>query len=304
MLGEKAEWGNLTHIHDTARDALWGLTELLTLGTRQAAQVKVVARGDDGHLEVLFNDGPGAIRLSQSDTQESWGNLSSYFVAEGPSEFLGQRLVAHWRSGIICEEPDFTAQAGDVLCLATQDRAAYLLIAAFDRLPDNALHPTTWMHKQRFTAQVVGEAQQFARSLQEVKSVAGRVQARLQRLTESGIVQEFLSLAEQDETWSEVLTILRPHARRLYVAGSEAGGRCEGIEVSINLRKWIGLFVVVTAISGLWTEVGHFRELEFNRHLPLYSTLDRRPPTLLSIGTSFSRTASTEVKPHVVVNSR
>lgn len=150
------------------------------------------------------------------------------------------------------------------------------------------------MHKQRFTAEVLSEAQQFATSLQEVRSVAGRVDARMQRLTESGVVQEFLSLAEEDETWREVLSILRPYAGRLYAAGSEAGGRCEGIEVSINFRSLIGLFVVVAATSGLYTELGHFRELEFNRQLPLYSTIDRRPETVSTIGTSFSRVSLDE----------
>jgi len=275
LLGERSDWGQMEPFYGEAKNKLRALVKLLTLGSKSVEQVQVISC-DGLAVEVVSHGALQRVELRKSLHWRAWGYLSAYFVARGPLNLASSRLVAHLRNGVPCEGSTLDPDVGDVLCFAPADRAAYLLVAAFDRLPDNA-ERLTWMHRQRFSPQVLDEARRFNGFLQSLPTTEERVHARFQRLRESAVVQDFLGLAEADDIWREVLLTLEPCAEKLYGAAAQAGGRFEGIEVSVNVLQVFGMLLVILSLASVSTEVIKQGQLQAASHLPLYTTCADRP---------------------------
>lgn len=204
--------------------ALEELAWLVTIGTDEALSVAAAANAElPGRA--LAHCGPELVVVDLVDAGGSWGPLARFKVETGPAALRGLHLVA-WERYAADGARFYRGRAevaaggsaarrlrrGDVLHLARADRAAFLEVATFDRLPLSAafLRPQDLLELESPLASP-GEELQEARTFEEAqKGLAPEEvrRARLTRLAGCPTVRQLLFLARCDEQWARVLPTL------------------------------------------------------------------------------------------------
>ncbi|CAK0862071.1 unnamed protein product [Prorocentrum cordatum] len=216
------------------RDSLKDLAQLLSIGTNEAIGFSVT-RGSP-LLEPLDGKWQGGLcKLSLEDAGASWGPLARWRVTSGPPELHGLHLVAWQRVDPLTgrtyrsrAELSFLgtfalqAQPGDVLQLARSDRAAYLEVATFDRLPFSApLVREDDLAELGMSFVDLGsefmEARHFAQKQNQLGPAEAR-RARIKRLSTFPIFRQALFVAKRDAVWTRLLPSLAPFAYAVYEA--------------------------------------------------------------------------------------
>ncbi|CAE8623419.1 unnamed protein product [Polarella glacialis] len=221
-----------------SRDALAAFARLLTIGTNEAIAFSIQS-GSQLPGQVLGTClGQQGLALRISDAGHPWGPMARLRVADGPQSLRGLHVVAWERFGPGGDvsyrgraellggdglgSSAYEARVGDTLYLAEPDRAAFLEIATFDRLPLSAalLSAQDLLDLDVPLADMgeeLREAQEFAsahRGLPPSELLA----AQLARLAGFSLVRQVLLLAKGDPDWLQVLPVLSPLAAQAYSA--------------------------------------------------------------------------------------
>lgn len=213
-----------------------GVARLLSIGTNDAVAVTVLEGRSYLPGSVEVRRGGRTERISLTDVGSAWGPLGRLRVDAGPSELLGRHLVAWWRedgaigAGFYRSRAEIAAGRGDsnvafpgdILYLSGPDRAAFLEIATFDRMPISVA-----LVRDEDFSEVDGvgagggtefqEARSFAASLRGLNEGDARA-ARLSRLLSHPILRQVAYVAERDGTWAPALEVLAPMAPAAYQA--------------------------------------------------------------------------------------
>lgn len=248
-------WEDLVNTADahvlSANDrlALEAALRLVTIGTNDAIAFTISEGGQlPGRVAGLWRregaKGPGQQGSAElKDAGESWGPMARIVAVNGSDMVQGLHVVAWERYGpdgsqayrgraelltssLGRSDSAYELRPGDVLHLAEPDRAAYLEVATFDRLPLSAslLLPQDVLELEvpldpglRDLGPELREARDFAQDLERL-SPGERSAAKLARLGSCPVARQVLFLAERDADWSRVLPILSPLALRFYEA--------------------------------------------------------------------------------------
>eukprot|EP00446_Apocalathium_sp_SHHI-4_P077167 CAMPEP_0177560150 /NCGR_PEP_ID=MMETSP0369-20130122/71223_1 /TAXON_ID=447022 ORGANISM="Scrippsiella hangoei-like, Strain SHHI-4" /NCGR_SAMPLE_ID=MMETSP0369 /ASSEMBLY_ACC=CAM_ASM_000364 /LENGTH=363 /DNA_ID=CAMNT_0019046941 /DNA_START=83 /DNA_END=1170 /DNA_ORIENTATION=+ len=221
--------------------ALADLARLVTIRTNEGEDCCIVegGRGLLGEVRVLHTGSPACLRCV--DRGDSWGPLARMTVSDGPAELCGMHVVSwkrYARDGaqvfrsraelLALGDSAYDVQDGDVLHLADAERAAFLEVACFDRMPLSAA-----LLRQQDLLDLDIPLVELSRELQEARAfeeaqrgapVAEVRRARLARLATFPIVRQVLSMARQDDPWSRILPVLSSVADAAYEAAESQSG--------------------------------------------------------------------------------
>lgn len=260
--------------------------KLLTLGNNMAEDV-ILSGGNGLCIDGRWNDASITGRLERTK-EEGWGQWASFFLAEGPEELLGHRMVACKRTsgGNVFNpktgEPSF--KSGDQLYLAMPDRAAVLELATYDQLPEFAVELARLLQEGVDEKGIVGPAEmvQAAKFLNSIKDLneAEEAERRLYRFEKSPLSRRLYDELQSDPVWAEFWTAITPRIPEIYKAFRQAmlrsrpAQRMEPRRVSvlrINVLGVLGLLAIVGAVAWAAWQFFHPSVTEEAQNLPLYS---------------------------------
>lgn len=241
---------------------------LLTLGSKQAEEVEVLS-GTTGDFVGRWQGIEAHFCLKLSEKVSDWGQWSAFALERGPELIVGNRLVACLRAS--GESPfndcgQLAVQPGDRLFVAGRARAAILELATFDRLPEFAKEHADLLisgHEKVVAPPEMIEAARFVKRLENMPGAAACVEARLQRLKASPMVEELVMRAKTDPRWCKLMQAMAPWHTRLYSAARKAM-LAETQTPSVRARRQLVvrgpltelllvLFVLAAAIFAIWT---------------------------------------------------
>ncbi|CAK8991382.1 unnamed protein product [Durusdinium trenchii] len=267
-----------------ARPAAEAAVRLMTLGNNLAEEV-TVQQGDGLKMDGLRTSGVSMKGCLQRCAEDGWGQWASYFVAEGPEDLIGQRLVACKRVGgerIVGEKGKASFKAGDLLYFAMPDRAALLEMATYDQLPEFSAQLALMFREGLDERGVVAppemlEAAKFLNSIQDLNE-AEEAERRLYRFEKSPLARRAFEDLQLDELWAEFWPALTPRLPEIYKALRKAMLRARPLQkmeprrvsvVRINVLGVIGLLVVFGALA--WGAWQYFQSSSGPEDLPLYT---------------------------------
>lgn len=273
LLGGREAWVAAGLVYEEALVALRSLADLVTVGNRRAEPVEV--RSCDGlHIEGTWQGQPVSFELQRCQQPESWGRWSCYVASDRGSPLHGCRVVMHLRDGTPHEESVFQPQTGDTLCFAPDDRAAYLEVVHYDRLPERVMRIPGIRGADEAAEELFHEARDFNRQLASCTRAHHRTWRRFERLVASPVVNEVLKRCMADlDTWGPILRAGEPYALRLYEAAAKASGGMDlAVEVDVGaFRRQLCASVVGVALACIHEEAGHQHEQVVRSQLPLYT---------------------------------
>eukprot|EP00930_Biecheleria_cincta_P074331 TRINITY_DN61545_c0_g1_i1.p1 TRINITY_DN61545_c0_g1~~TRINITY_DN61545_c0_g1_i1.p1 ORF type:complete len:477 (-),score=80.40 TRINITY_DN61545_c0_g1_i1:187-1590(-) len=255
-----------------------------------------LTRREGNRLEGKLNSTEVSFTLKRCDEPEPWLLYTSWIVDTGPPSLLGMRVVAVDRGpddDTDGEEFDaLDAKSGDVMYLASIERAVIYGIVEWDMLPELTSGFATLIElSDAQGAQgvaVLGDnslldmldsrtkaALNFWTRLNLLPSEEAKLQARQQRLLELTTLTQVLDRAKQDPELSQLVAAASAQANALYNASHSLfvadvpveGG--EMVRVEINLLELIGGIVIFGVVVWLLTQ--NFGSPPKTDDMPLYS---------------------------------
>eukprot|EP00929_Paragymnodinium_shiwhaense_P114739 TRINITY_DN83234_c0_g1_i1.p1 TRINITY_DN83234_c0_g1~~TRINITY_DN83234_c0_g1_i1.p1 ORF type:complete len:203 (+),score=13.65 TRINITY_DN83234_c0_g1_i1:687-1295(+) len=149
--------------------------------------------------------------------------------------------------------------SGDILYLASADRAAFLEVATLDRLPlSAALMNAEDLAELEAPLNGLGselsDALEFAEQQSKVSQQEAR-QMRLARLATFPIVRQVLFMAQQDAVWSKLLPVFARRAEDAYEAAESQLPAYWSAPTRVDppVSGWQVFLLVILAIGFLFT---------------------------------------------------
>eukprot|EP00913_Durusdinium_trenchii_P011822 g11104.t1 len=255
-----------------ARPAAEAAVRLMTLGNNLAEEV-TVQQGDGLKIDGLRTSG---------HEEDGWGQWASYFVAEGPEDLIGQRLVACKRVGgeRIVGEKGFLDSKGlalmfreglderGVVAPPEMLEAAKFLNSIQDRM-------AVWKHMCERARAKAGREEWMSF---EMSTLTCKAERRLYRFEKSPLARRAFEDLQLDELWAEFWPALTPRLPEIYKALRKAMLRARPLQkmeprrvsvVRINVLGVIGLLVVFGALA--WGAWQYFQSSSGPEDLPLYT---------------------------------
>ncbi|CAK9009811.1 Hypothetical protein (Fragment) [Durusdinium trenchii] len=244
-----------------ARPAAEAAVRLMTLGNNLAEEV-TVQQGDGLKMDGLRTSGVSMKGCLQRCAEDGWGQWASYFVAEGPEDLIGQRLVACKRVGgerIVGEKGKASFKAGDLLYFAMPDRAALLEMATYDQLPEFSAQLALMFREGLDERGVVAppemlEAAKFLNSIQDLNE-AEEAERRLYRFEKSPLARRAFEDLQLDELWAEFWPALTPRLPEIYKALRKAMLRARPLQKMEPRRVSV---VRINVLGVAWLQLAPF----------------------------------------------